>query len=214
MSRVTEGADVATIEEAAVAGSVDRPDAQARLRSAARGLARRPSGSQVERSLLLIGAVSVPLGLVLILLGYWGAAHVSRVIQQIPYALSGGLLGLGLVLAGGFAFFGCWLARVQRDQHRLADRVEHQTLVLVDALSRIEGRLGEQSPGSGRHGTRSLALVRTPGGSLVHEPTCSIVAGRDDLLAVTPGTALVPCKICGPSIEHARQPRRGGELVD
>lgn len=190
---------MATIEEAAVARSVDRPDAQARLRSAARRLARRPGGSQVERSLLLVGAVSIPLGLLFILLGYWGAAHVSRVIQQIPYALSGGLLGLALVLGGGFAFFGSWLARVQADQRRLADRVEHQTLVLAEALSRIEALLGEHRPG--RNGARRIALVRTPGGSLVHEPTCSIVAGRDDLLAVRPAGDLVPCKICGPRVE-------------
>jgi hypothetical protein len=191
---------VATVEDRAATGSVDRPDAQARLRTAARLLARRPSGSQVERSLLLVGAVSVPIGLVFILLGYWGAAHVSRVIQQIPYALSGGLLGLALVLAGGFAFFASWLARVQRDQHRLTDRVENQTAVLTDALGRIEALLGEQGPN--RNGARKLALVRTPGGSLVHEPTCSIVAGRGDLIAVSAGD-LVPCKICGPSVEHA-----------
>jgi hypothetical protein len=192
---------MATVENAGATGSVDRPDAQARLRSAARRLARRPSGSQVERSLLLVGAVSVPLGLVFILLGYWGAAHVSRVIQQIPYVLSGGLLGLALVLAGGFAFFGCWLARVQRDQHRLADRVENQTAVLADALGRIEALVAEQGPT--RIGAQRLALVRTPGGSLVHKSTCSIVAGRDDVLTVAPSADLVPCKICGPSIEHA-----------
>jgi hypothetical protein len=192
---------VATVDEHTTASTAERPDVQARLRSAARRLARRPGASQVEHLLLIVGAVCVPLGLLLILLGYWGAAHASRVIQQIPYEVSGGLLGLALVFAGGFAFFGCWLARVQRDQHRLADRVENQTAVLGDALGRIEALLGEQRPSE--NGARRLALVRTPGGSLVHEPTCSIVAGRDDLIAVRAGADLVPCKICGPSVEHA-----------
>src|SRR5207245_11123807 len=124
--------------------------------------------------------VAVPLGLVFILLGYWGAAHASRVIQQIPYELSGGLLGLALVFGGGFAYFGYWLSRVQRDERRLADRVEHQTAVLVEALGRIEALLG--GTGQTGNGSRQAALVRTPGGSLVHEPTCSIVPGRAALL--------------------------------
>ncbi|MCU1450299.1 MAG: hypothetical protein JWP02_2469 [Acidimicrobiales bacterium] len=192
---------MATVEEtAAAAASVERPSAQARLRSAARHLARRPGGSEAERSLLIVGAVCVPLGLVLILMGYWGAAHASRVIQQIPYELSGGVLGLALVFGGGFAYFGYWLSRIQREQRRLADGVDRQTVVLADALGRIEALLGGAS-GSG-NGARPARLVRTPGGSLVHEPTCSVVARRDDLVAVTGGDAnLVPCKICGPDVD-------------
>lgn len=189
---------MATIEEPAVAEVGDGPDAQARLLSAARRLARRPTGSQVERTLLIVGAVSVPLGLVFILLGYWGAAHASRVIQQIPYELSGGVLGLALVFGGGFAYFGYWLSRIQRDERRLADRVEHQTAVVVEALGRIEVLLG--GAGQSENGSRGVGLVRTPGGSLVHEPTCSVVAGRDDLVAVKPGADLAPCKICGPDV--------------
>ena len=50
-----------------------------------------------ERSLLLAGAVLVPLGVLLIIGGYWGAAHAPRVIQQIPYEISGGILGLAFV---------------------------------------------------------------------------------------------------------------------
>jgi hypothetical protein len=189
---------VDTIEEPAVAEVGDRPDAQARLLSAARRLARRPTGSQVERTLLIVGAVAVPLGLVFILLGYWGAAHASRVIQQIPYELSGGVLGLALVFGGGFAYFGYWLSRIQRDERRLGDRVEHQTAVLVEALGRIESLLG--GTGQRGNGSRGIGLVRTPGGSLVHEPTCSVVTGRDDLLAVRPGEDIAPCKICGPDV--------------
>ena len=193
---------MATIEESAVADVADvadRPDAQARLLRAARRLARRPTSSQVERTLLIVGAVAVPLGLVFILLGYWGAAHASRVIQQIPYELSGGLLGLALVFAGGFAYFGYWLARVQGDERRLADRVVRQTAVLAEALGRIEAALNGTS--SSRNGGRRSGLVRTPGGSLVHLPTCSVVVGRDDLVSVSGGVDLAPCKICGPDVD-------------
>jgi hypothetical protein len=190
---------VATVDERTTAPAAERPDVQARLRSAARRLARRPSASQVERLLLIVGAVCVPLGLLLILLGYWGAAHASRVIQQIPYELSGGLIGLSLVFAGGFAYFGYWLARIQREERRLGDRVDRQTAVLATALERIEALLGETSPPLNR--ARRSGLVRTPGGSLAHEPTCSVVAARDDLLPVRAGADLAPCKLCGPDVE-------------
>ena len=37
------------------------------------------------------------------------------VAGQIPYVVSGGLLGLGLIFLGGFLYFGYWLALLVRD---------------------------------------------------------------------------------------------------
>ena len=105
----------------------------AELRLAARALGRR-RGADSERWLLTAGAALVPLGLVLVLLGYWGAAHAPREIQQIPYLISGGLLGVALVFAGGFAYFGYWLTRILREQIRSVERIEEQTQRLTEEL--------------------------------------------------------------------------------
>ena len=112
----------------------------AELRLAARALGRR-SGADTQRWLLTAGAALVPIGLLLVVLGYWGAAHAPREIQQVPYLISGGLLGLALVFAGGFAYFAYWLTRILREQIRIGDKIDEQTQRLSDEL-----RSRSQSP--------------------------------------------------------------------
>ena len=61
------------------------------------------------------GAVLLPLGLVVIVLGWYGAANTPYQYDQLSYLVSGGLLGLGLTFCGGFLYFGAWLARIAAD---------------------------------------------------------------------------------------------------
>lgn len=162
----------------------------AELREATARLRTR-AGSDTERWLLLGGAVLVPLGIVLVVLGYWGASHAPRVIQQIPYLVSGGLLGIALVFAGGFSYFAWWLTRIVREQSSLAARLDAQTEAVVTELSGLRAELRQLN------GLTSSApqLVSTRGGELVHRPTCRVVAGRGDLRPATDGPA---CKVCQP----------------
>ena len=55
-----------------------------------------------ERTLMVLGGVLAPLGLLLVLLGWIGASRTPFVFEQVPYLISGGLLGLGLVFLGAF----------------------------------------------------------------------------------------------------------------
>src|SRR3982751_805565 len=93
-------------------------------------LRRRTGFVVTDRTLLTVGSILMPLGLVLVLLAWYGAAHTTRVFEQIPYMISGGLLGIVLVIAGGFCYFGFFLARL------LATSRE-----MLDALLRMEERL-------------------------------------------------------------------------
>ena len=61
------------------------------------------------------GAILLPLGLVVIVLGWYGAANTPYQYDQLSYLVSGGLLGLGLTFIGGFLYFGAWLARIADD---------------------------------------------------------------------------------------------------
>src|SRR5713226_2044900 len=92
----------------------------ARLRRAVQGLGRsRRLGGDLERLLLIAGGVLIPLGVALIVAGWYGAAHTPRLFEQIPYAISGGILGGALVVTGGFFYFGFWLTTLvheSRDQ--------------------------------------------------------------------------------------------------
>src|SRR5205823_3718640 len=69
----------------------------------------------VERVLMIGGGVALLGGFVAIVIGWFGAAHTNVSFEQTPFIISGGLLGLGLVFAGGFFYFGYWLTRMVRE---------------------------------------------------------------------------------------------------
>jgi hypothetical protein len=107
-----------------------RPVDQASLAQRLTRLRRRTGFTVTDRTLLVVGSVLLPLGAVFVLLGWYGASHTTRVWEEIPYLISGGLFGLVLVIAGGFCYFGYFLARI------LATSRE-----MLDAMLRIEERL-------------------------------------------------------------------------
>jgi hypothetical protein len=181
------------------------------LRASVRSLATRAAGNETERWLLRAGAILVPFGFVAILAGYWGAAHAGRVIQQIPYQISGGILGLALVFAGAFSYFAYWLTRILRAQQRVITALDEQTQAIVGELRSLRGQIpvttaarvvsttGTATPVTTADGGAAGTLVATPKGSLVHLGTCPVVAGRGDLRPVEViGAGDRPCKVCAP----------------
>lgn len=110
---------------------------------------RRPQ-VDVRQTLLVAGAVAMGLGLVAIVLGWYGASHSAYLFQEVPYLISGGLLGVALVAGGGFLFFAAWIIRLIDEQRRFSSRVE-QTLEQVDrALQAVVAEAGHASaPGYG-----------------------------------------------------------------
>jgi hypothetical protein len=163
------------------------PPAAALIRRVAR-LRTRATGGDLDRLMLLVGGLLLSLGILMVVLGWLGAAHTVLVFEQIPYLLSGGLLGLALVCVGGFIYFGYWQTLIVREAR------QHQR-ELVASLGRIESLLAAaRAPADAW-----TALVATPTGTMVHRPDCAVVAGRDDLRWVDPGaTGLESCKICRP----------------
>ena len=149
---------------------------------------------RLERALLIAGAVLLPLGVILIVMGWYGASRTPWLFEQIPYALSGGILGLGLILTGGFLYFGYWLTRVVKENRR-------QTELILDALTRLQG-----GPPSGGNGAAAAGpdgpLVATATGTMFHRPDCPIVVGREGLRHVSADTpGFQPRKICEPLSE-------------
>jgi hypothetical protein len=192
----------------------DRVDGkQARLADSLAGLRRRTRLVATERWLLVAGSVMVPLGGILVILGWFGASHTGRLFEQIPYMISGGLFGLVLVIAGGFCYFGYWLARLVSDERQQSNQ-------LLEALERIEGHLanGSTAPVSAAVPDPSRAplsstrpeFIATTSGSLYHRPDCLVVADRppDELRSVRAGAkGRSPCRICLPFEEGAAEPQ-------
>src|SRR3954453_14526205 len=89
--------------------------------------------------LFAAGAILMPLGLIAIFLGWYGVAHAKYQYDQLPYVVSGGLLGLALVFLGGFLYFGAWLARIGTEQRESSRQVADAVLELVDLIGRQHG---------------------------------------------------------------------------
>jgi hypothetical protein len=163
-----------------------------RLATAMASLRTRTSATDAARVLLIIGSITVPLGLIFIILGWMGASHTPNVYEQIPYSISGGMLGLGLVFGGGFAYFAYWMTQLVHATRR--DTAETRAV-----LERIETLLsrGADAPAVGGGLVASPTFVATAKGTLYHRPDCASVAGRKGLKKVDPSTtSLSPCKIC------------------
>jgi hypothetical protein len=146
-----------------------------------------------ERTLMYIGGALGLVGLLIVLLGWWGAAHTINLPEQVPYVISGGLFGLGLVFVGGFCYFAYWMTRLVQEQQR-------QTAAMLEALAAL--RPTEAAPsGASAVASASVAtggLVATAKGTMAHRPDCSIVAGKKGLKKVTARDNLLPCKLCDP----------------
>lgn len=139
--------DDATSQEDVPGRHLSLMKAAARLRSGR----RRPF--PIEAVLLVAGALLLPIGIIAIIVGWYGAAHTFHTYEQNDYLISGGLLGLGLVFVGGFLYFGYWMTR----QIRTSSAANQQ---LLNALGRIEAQLGAGT--NGKHTMAPLGVTASP----------------------------------------------------
>ena len=151
----------------------------------------------VESILAIVSAVVLPLGLAMILLGWYGAAHSSYLFEQVPYLISGGLLGLGLVMAGGLLYFGSWIARSAAQQQKQGEEVAELLREIRDGMRTGPVTVPSARKAASRNG--SSPFVATAKGGMLHRPDCAVVAGRDDLRSISAsGEGLAPCSLCSP----------------
>src|SRR4051794_41187687 len=95
---------------------------------------RGNSAQLLQVVLFVAGAVLLPGGLVVIGLGWYGTAHTAYEYNQNAYLMSGGILGLGITLVGGFLYFGSWLARMALDQKESQQQISEALNKLADAV--------------------------------------------------------------------------------
>ena len=132
---------------------------EARLAEGADELARGRRTLQAHPQLLLgVAAVLMTTGLSIIVLGWFGAARSTIVEEQIPYLISGGLLGVALATIGALTLFSHWLTVSIREarQRDAARRHDHEEL--MQALKGLTGALVAQEDTDGS--TRSTRAQR------------------------------------------------------
>ena len=185
---------------------------QAALVNAIARIRVRTRAIKIEQILLVLGGVAMPAGILVIIVGWYGAAHTFRTYAQLDYLISGGLLGLALVIFGGFCYFGYWLTRMVQ----LLRTNQTQDRQSLDTLERISAQLAQLAPlaplaapappGAAASGFTPVpapgfapALVATRYGTMAHLPTCPVVADTPDLRAASlDDPTLTPCQICQP----------------
>jgi hypothetical protein len=125
-----------------------------RLAASVRDLRTRAGGADGARLLLTLGAVLIPLGIVLILLGWSGVSHTTDTFEQTPYVVSGGLLGLALVVAGGFCYFAYWQTQMVRAVRRDAADMQamRESLQHIEALLAANAALAREPRSSSARG--------------------------------------------------------------
>jgi hypothetical protein len=97
---------------------------------------RRQSDRDLRKIMQLVGMLAIGFGFICILLGWYGAAHSPYQYEEIPYVISGGLLGLALVVGGGILVLCAWSLRQVEESRRNA-------LAIVRSVDRLERALRE-----------------------------------------------------------------------
>jgi hypothetical protein len=134
-----------------------------------------------------LGLTFCILGFLVIALAWNGAADLDYAQGQLPYLLSGGFGGLGLVVVGA--------AFIISESHR-RDRA-----VLEQKLEQLIARAAPGAAGNGSASSVSRDTV-VVGRSSYHLADCHLVEGRDDAEHLSRQAAeargLARCRICQP----------------
>jgi hypothetical protein len=140
--------------------------------------------------LLLVVAMLIA-GIVLVMLGWYGAAHTNILTEQIPYLISGGLLGLGLIIVAGVMISGAAQERANAD---LRAEIAQAIAAIRTGMPDREFRASDVSS-NGHH------VYVVPGGRSYHEAGCPILEGKEGVKELQPAQAsssgYAPCKLCG-----------------
>ena len=136
------------------------------------------------------GILLAGIGLVVIGVGWNGAAGQLTLLGQIPYIISGGLIGLSLVILGAAMLV---VQGAREDRARLEAKLD----LLADAVLAGGGtaRLSDAAP----QDASGLVIAGT---ASYHVPGCRLVDGREETSFLTPAEArandLKPCRVCRP----------------
>ncbi|MGH2831125.1 MAG: hypothetical protein ACRDJM_11635 [Actinomycetota bacterium] len=150
-------------------------------------------GWQATLALLFVAAGFVVLGL-----GWSGAASKNTVPEQFPYLLSGGFVGMGMIVVGvGLMLF--------ESGRRAGTKVDTKIGELNALLQKM------QVSTNGSSAESAIAEARVANGKVVigarsfHRPDCRLVEGKEALVFAAASLAteqgLLPCRVCNPDAE-------------
>lgn len=146
-----------------------------------------------------VGWTLAALGALALFLGWYGISGQSLTAKQLPYLVSGGLTGIGLVILAAV-----FLATddFRRQLGRL-DEVERKVDDLYALLVVDTAPTPTTDPAAPTAAIAATGLVALPAGSSFHRRTCALVVGKSNAVAVDAraikARSLRPCRVCDPA---------------
>lgn len=140
---------------------------------------------------VLAAAALLVAGIVIVLLGWYGAANTNILTEQVPYLISGGLLGMALIIVSAVVGSSASLERENRELRR------DLTRLLSSSGSRFTGGIATAP----RAGSDDGRVHTVPGGRSFHVAGCPIVEGKkasEMSLQEAVDAGHSACKLCGP----------------
>ena len=154
----------------------------------------------------LLGLATVAAGFIVIGKAWDGAASKNFITGQFPYLISGGFLGLGLIVTGTTLMR---LATERAERQVLTAKFDEMALLLGRNLA----RLGISSNGTGPEDAAQVVA----GATVYHRPECKILQGKRALTRLTLEQAaaegLAPCRVCNPPAPAADKEDAGVEAA-
>ena len=143
-----------------------------------------------ENARLLVTFALLGAGIVFVILGWYGAAHTNILTEQIPYLISGGLLGLGLIIVAGVLAAGAVQERSNDDLRR----------EIAQALAAMGSRAPDRGVRTDAYSSNGHHVFVVPGGRSFHQPGCPILEGKEGVqeleAAQAESSGYAACKLC------------------
>lgn len=140
----------------------------------------------------ILGLAFIAAGFIVIGKAWDGAASINlRIDSQFPYLLSGGFLGVGLIVVGATLLI---IASVRAERQAMTDSLDEMIRLLGRNLSRL------QFSGNGA-ATNGYVIA---GGHAYHRAECRVLEGKQGLTTITVDQAtaegLERCRVCNPPV--------------
>lgn len=156
-----------------------------------------------------IGMSLAAIGFVFLFFGWNGAASKNREPAQIPYLLSGGAVGLGLVILGAALLVAESNRRDRAVLEQQLQELNASIARLASATSAVAGNGHSTTPAPATTGRRRAGATTAQAPGLVvagrssfHDPSCHLIEGRTDGIRMSRDDAMAeglsPCRVCAP----------------
>jgi hypothetical protein len=154
----------------------------------------------------ILGLVFLTAGFVSIGLAWNGSANKNFSTGQFPYLLSGGVMGLAMVVLGSTLLF---LSTIRAERQVLTDKWDEMSRLLGRNLARM-GTIS--SNGSGESRGQVVATEDS-----YHLAECRVLEGKTGLTTISVEQAaaegLAPCRVCDPPLPAEHKEKSAADRI-